>query len=79
MTFENKDRLSELETTLKQIKAVYNSFENDFISHPKEIALLAVETGFENYQHLSSVVSDLIYKANEQISELDAETDIETA
>jgi len=78
MTFDNKDRLTELQATLKQIKAVFNSFENEFVSHSeKKIALLAVDTGFENYQSISAVLTDLIHKANQQAAELDEETDKE--
>ena len=79
MTFDNKDRLTELDKTIKQIKSVFNAFENEYVSHSeKKIALLAVDTGFENYQSMASVLSDLIYKAAEQSAELDSETDKET-
>ena len=79
MTFDNKDRLTELDRTLKQIKAVFNAFENEYVSHSeKKIALLAVDTGFESYQSMASVLSDLICKAAEQSAELDSETDKET-
>ena len=80
MTFENKDRLCELEATLKQIKAVYNAFENEFVSHgEKKRCLLAVDAGFEDYQSMASVIADLIHKADQQATELDSETDKETA
>lgn len=79
MTFDNKDRLTELDKTIKQIKAVFNAFENEFVSHSeKKIVLLAVDANFENYQSMASVISDLIGTAAEQITELDAETDKET-
>ena len=79
MTFDNKDRLTELDRTIKQIKAVFNAFENEYVSHSeKKIALLAVDAGFESYQSMASVLSDLICKAAEQSAELDSETDKET-
>lgn len=79
MTFENKDRLTELQMTLKQIKAVYYAFENEFVSDSsKKGVLLAVENNFENYQNLSSVITDLICKADRQAAELEKETDRET-
>jgi len=79
MTFDNKDRLTELQATIKQIKAVFNAFDNEFVSHgEKKIALLAVDSGFENYQSMASVITELIHKATEQAAELDAETDKET-
>jgi len=79
MTFDNKDRLTELDRTIKQIKAVFNAFENEFISYSeKKTALLAVDAGFEDYQSMASVLSDLIHKATEQTAELDSETDKET-
>ena len=78
MTFENKDRLTELQQTLRQIKAVFNAFENEFVSHgEKKICLLAVDTEFENYQSMASVVVDLIHKANQQADDLERETDKE--
>ena len=79
MTFDNKDRMTELQATIKQIKAVFNAFENEYVSYSeKKIALLAVDAGFENYQSMASVLSDLIHKATEQAAELDTETDKET-
>lgn len=78
MTFDNKDRLTELQATLKQIKAVFNAFENEFVSHSeKKTVLLSVDAGFENYQSISAVLTDLIHKANQQAAELDEETDKE--
>ena len=78
MTFDNKDRLTELQATIRQIKAVFNAFDNEFVSHgEKKICLLAVDTGFENYQSMASVITDLVCKANQQAAELDEETDKE--
>lgn len=78
MTLDNKDRLAELEITVKKAKAVYNAFYNSFVAPiDKKTALLAVDSQFENYQYLAATLSDLIYSAGEQIAELDKETDKE--
>ena len=78
MTLDNKDRLTELMTTIKQAQAVFNAFDNEYIQQPKKTALLTIDTHFESYQALASVLCDLIHRASEQAAELDGETDKET-
>lgn len=78
MTFDNKDRISELEITVKKAKAVFNAFHNAFVAPiDRKTVLLAIDNQFDNYQYLSATLSDLLYSAEEQIKELDSETDKE--
>ena len=78
MTLDNKDRISELEITMKKAKAVFNAFNNMFVVPiDKKTVLLAVDNQFDNYLYLSATLSDLLYSAEEQIKELDSETDKE--
>lgn len=77
MSINAMDRLSELEITLKQAKAVLNGFSNDFTGSDKKTVTLAVETQFENYTYSLSVVSDLLYKAIKQVQEAQEKGDNE--
>lgn len=78
MTIDNKDRISELEITMKKAKAVYNTFYNSYIAPiDRETALQAIDNQFENYQYLAATLSDLLHLAEGQIAELDRETDNE--
>lgn len=76
MKIDNKDKITDIEITLKQIKAIHTAFENEFVSYQNEKQCLsAVLANFENYQYMVSVLSDLIHKAILQTADLDRETE----
>lgn len=77
MTIENKDRISEINITLKQLKAIMDLFTNEYTSGTKDSSVLNIDAHFESFVHAASVISDLIYKAKEQASELEKESDKE--
>lgn len=73
MTLDNKDRISEINITLKQLKAVMDLFTNEYTSGTKDSSVLIIDAHFDSFVHAASVISDLICKAVEQSSELEKE------
>ena len=49
MTMDNMDRLSELEITLKQTKAILNGFTEHFVNQTEKEVLIQIQAQFETY------------------------------
>ena len=73
MSINTMDKVSELIITLKKAKAVSDAFGILFTSGDKKTTLLDIETNYDNFTHLESVLSDLLCDAVEQVTELEAE------
>ena len=73
MTMDNMDRLSELEITLKQTKAILNGFTEHFVNQTEKEVLIQIQAQFETYCYTASVITDLICKAIDQAETLDDE------
>lgn len=71
MTMEIMDAISELQITLKKEAAILELFINNFTAKPKDEALLAVKSSFEEYQYTAHVIADLMHQAKEQAETLD--------
>lgn len=71
MKLENADRISELNITLKQAKAIMDLFTNEYTAGTKDSAVLNIDAHFESFTHAASVVSDLIFSAAEQAEALE--------
>ena len=78
MSLENMDLFADLLITLKQAKAVFNSFSDSFTSHPEKETILAIKAQHETFVFSASVVSDLLYSAVEQAEKLEKEIAAET-
>ena len=73
MTMDNMDRLSELQITLKQTRAIFNNFTENFVNQTEPEVLVQIQAQFETYAYTASVITDLIYKAIDQAETLDDE------
>lgn len=67
------DKLSDLEITLKQTKAILNSFSENYVNQTQSEILTQIQGQFETYTYTASVIADLVSKAIEQAEILDAE------
>ena len=72
MSIKTMDNISELMITLKKAKAVSDAFGALFTSGDKKITLLEIENHFDNFTHLEAVLSDLLFDAVNQATELEA-------
>ena len=73
MKLDNMDRLSELEITLKQTRAILNSFTENFVNQTEKDVLIQIQAQFETYCYTASVITDLVCKAVDQAETLDSE------
>ena len=71
MKLENTDRISELNITLKQAKAIMDLFTNEYTSGTKDDSVRIIDAHFESFTHAASVISDLIFNAAEQAEALE--------
>ena len=73
MKLENMDRLSELEITLKQTRAILNSFTDQFVNQTEKDVLIQIQAQFETYCYTASVITELVGKAIDEAETLDSE------
>lgn len=71
MDMELMDKISDLQITLKQAKAILDGFTNEFTSGDLKSVMLAVEGHYERYTYTASVITDLMYRAVQQAESLD--------
>lgn len=78
MNMEIMDSITELETTQKKAQAILEGFMTQFTqSADKKLALLTIDTHYEQFQYTAHVLSDLLHTAQEQIAALSGLADAE--
>ena len=71
MKLETTDRISELNITLKQAKAIMDLFTNEYTAGTRDSAVMTIDAHYESFVHAASVISDLIFNAAEQAEALE--------
>ena len=72
MNMDILDNISELQITLKKQTAILDGFMAQFTTQAdKKLALLTIDTHFQDFQYTAHVLCDLLGQATEQAAELE--------